>query len=189
VLTDYEVEIMKIDEVTFNRPWNLVSGTDRTKWLEAEVRRHVGRGLIEVWEKSGDSDQLVCTFENNGYWEVHHIRIKNGQVVKAGTSSDISTEVPNIGFISTAKDIYMNHLNRGRKIKITTIPSLWPSYKKFIEKIVLDSNGARKLGTFNPNDVSFDGEPCLSQIVESRGKFTSITGLQVPQNKKELGMK
>jgi hypothetical protein len=172
---------MRIDEISFERPWQLTSNTPYCQFVENEVRKHIGRGLIQVWEKiknsPDESSNIVATFQHDGAWEVHHIKINTDGTIQSGSKNNSdASETANIGFVSTMKQIYDQHLKRGRKIRIVTDSDLWQNYKTFIDRLVKTSG--RKLGEFKPNDVSFDGEPCVSQVIEHRGKF--LNGTKIP---------
>lgn len=172
---------MGIDEISFERPWKMVSDTAHCRFVENEIRKFVGRGLIEVWEKTKDSSDepsnIVATFQYNGAWEVHHIKINiDGTIRSGGKNNSDASGSANIGFVSTMKQIYEKHLSRGRKIRIVTDSDLWQNYKIFVDRLIKTSG--RKLGEFNPNDIAFDGSPCVSQVIEHRGKF--LNGTSIP---------
>lgn len=171
---------MRIDEISFGRPWKLVGGTSYCDIIQGKIRHYVPRGLIQVWQKEQDSPDedinLIATFEHRGAWEVHHIRIDKNREIHSGIKNkNLASPGANIGFISTAKKIYEDHLARGRAIRISTSPELWNNYETFINRILRDSRYNVQREEFNPNDTSFDGSPCVSQVISPRGKFLNGT--------------
>lgn len=167
---------MRLDEISFDQPWKLVSGTPYCDYINQEVRKYIPRGLIQVWEKVRETPQedynILVTFQHNGAWEVHHVKIDtNGKIYSGQKDNTRSQQMANIGYVSTAKQIYEKHLSRGRKIRVSSTLELWSNYEKFINKIIRDSDYRIKKGQFNLNDISFDGKPCVSQIIEHQGKF------------------
>jgi hypothetical protein len=175
---------MRIDEISFSKPWNLISGTNNCYFIQSKIRDHVPRGLIQVWEKEKESStedtNIIATFESNGAWEVHHIRIDSRGIIHSGRKNQVLADrSANIGFISTAKKIYEDHLSRGRSIRVSSSLELWHNYEKFIDRIIRDTKYNVEKKKFNPNAVSFDGSPCVSQIIEPRGKFLNGTTINL----------
>ena len=136
-----------------------------------------------MWEKIKDSpdepSNIVATFQHNGAWEVHHIVIDQNDRMHSGIKGSVTPQSSgNTGFISTAKKIYEDHLKRGRKIRISSTPALWKNYKTFIKSIVKNNVNVTKINPENLNDIAFDGSPCVSQVIEHRGKF--LNGTKIP---------
>lgn len=174
---------MRIDEISFERPWQLTSNTYYCDYIEDEVRKYVPNGLIQVWEKQNTSPNkdhnVVATFEYNGAWEVHHMVIDQNGKIHSGIKGSVPPQISgNTGFISTAKKIYEDHLKRGRKIRISSTPSLWKNYETFIKSIVKNNVNVTKINPVNLNDKAFDDSPCISQVIEHRGKF--LNGTKIP---------
>ena len=168
---------MKLFEIDFDKPWVLKTDTNTTDFVQAQLRKQIPTGLIQVWENEGDPQQIIFTFEYNRFWEVHHLFVDDNRVIHSGTREKTLNSSPSIGFYSTAKELYKRHLDRGRKIKITTTPELWKSYKRVVSKMIADTGEKHRLVSYNDNDIAFDGEPCVSAIIESKGKFLNKTRL------------
>jgi hypothetical protein len=168
-----------IDEVDFNNPWNLRSGTPRCSAITQMIRSQGISGLIQVWEKEDDPSQLLATFEHAGSWEVHHFHIDEHGEISSGEKLR-QNKTPNVGMIATVKKIYEDHLARGRTVRVTATPQLWRNYSVFINKIVSKSRGNYKVGKPDYNATSADGELCVSQIISHRGKM--LNGVKIPES-------
>lgn len=166
---------MKINEVEFSRPWDLITGTETTEHVKSEIRKSGISGLIQVWQKSDDPHQIVMTFERNGAWEVHHAYVDTQGNFISGKrlSSEIRKKSPDIDFLATMKRIYEQHMNRDRKIRITARPRQWKIYKKVIERL-LKNHPDWELGKYTNNDIGADGKSCVSQEIKPVNQFKNI---------------
>lgn len=153
----------------FDQPYELLSGTARTRSIAAWLAAHNSRiNSVRVYEVVDDPRNIFIEFRGpDGYWEVHHAALRDRKFVsgkKLKLSAGAATQ-----YIATAIQLYKQHLARGRAIRIVAsrASNMWPTYRRVIARLLRGAEDSYEVS--EPYSyASVDGVPSTAVTIEPR---------------------
>jgi hypothetical protein len=155
-------------EIDFSSRWELLTNTDVTNHVHSELMNQHPYNELTVYQKADDPTQIILTMFIDQYFEVHHAR-HNSETNLYVSGYKFGASDSSIGFLSTAVSLYLNALDRGWPVKISTVnKKFWRSYNRIIQNIASKS-GNYYVGSEN--------------VVQDQNNETTYSRVIIPKSK------